>query len=70
MVPTGGVEPPQLTLPPPQDGVSTNFTTSANVLQALNNNYILSLVNGTSLHHYSSLNFQSFLKYSLFWNNR
>src|SRR5919202_1538965 len=25
----GGLEPPRLSAPPPQDGVSTNFTTSA-----------------------------------------
>lgn len=29
LVPMAGVEPAQLTLPPPQDGVSTNSTTSA-----------------------------------------
>ena len=29
MVPTGGLEPPRVSPPPPQDGVSTNFTTSA-----------------------------------------
>ncbi len=29
MVPMAGLEPAQLAPPPPQDGVSTNFTTSA-----------------------------------------
>ena len=29
LVPMAGVEPAQLSPPPPQDGVSTNFTTSA-----------------------------------------
>ena len=29
MVPMAGVEPARVTPPPPQDGVSTNFTTSA-----------------------------------------
>ena len=53
MVPTGGVEPPQLTLPPPQDGVSTNFTTSANVLQALSNTSLapLTVHPCTTTHH-------------------
>ena len=29
LVPTAGLEPARLASPPPQDGVSTNFTTSA-----------------------------------------
>src|SRR3569832_2514286 len=37
MVPTGGLEPPRLTPPPPQDGVSTNSTTSAIFFVRLSN---------------------------------
>ena len=32
MVPKAGLEPARLTPPPPQDGVSTNSTTSANLV--------------------------------------
>lgn len=35
MVPKAGLEPARLTPPPPQDGVSTNSTTSAILLLAL-----------------------------------
>ena len=35
MVPTAGLEPARVSPPPPQDGVSTNSTTSARVYFAL-----------------------------------
>ena len=43
MVRKGGFEPPRLSAPPPQDGVSASSTTSAKIndLQALSNIYTL-----------------------------
>ncbi len=35
LVPMAGVEPARPKSPPPQDGVSTNFTTSANLNRSL-----------------------------------
>lgn len=48
-VPTTGLEPAHLTAPPPQDGVSTNFTTWALILANIRVNFILHLSDLISL---------------------